>query len=83
MAATNQTQIIMEKILNGQFDSDDLETICTDLESEPKVSTFIAFMCSISRQKNKVQLLIYGNNECGVFKGGIQNKIVFGQKSIS
>ena len=38
MAATNHTQIIMEKILNGQFDSEDLETICTDLESEPKVS---------------------------------------------
>ena len=31
----------MEKILNGQFNSEDLETICTDLESDLEVSLVI------------------------------------------
>ena len=41
MVATNHTQITMEKILTGQFDSEDLETICTDLETDSEVSFVI------------------------------------------
>ena len=41
MAATNHTPMIMKKILNGQFDSEDLEAICTDLEADSEVRFFI------------------------------------------
>ena len=41
MAATIHTQIIMEKLLNGQFNIEDLETICTNLKADSEVSCVI------------------------------------------